>query len=448
MQVQKENQPGDELILLAVQNILFRDSSIANLLTAASLLEAALEYSPYNAYLKITAIHVYAALNAVHRAWELYQDLGIKHVQLDSCSYLILPSLIDGGLYNEAIAACNSILKLHASTASDTGEYAARAMEHGTLSKANEFLVFQRDRMTPSLSLLQAKGYIMDCAPLFFYNAPARKKQTLGEELGIVGGDSDLERVELMIQEAHNPFGAPNIITTTPSSTSNVSDNRDFSIMDHQILYRSDYATKDELANDSIRRGLLHGMLVRMTLCLDVTKGPKKGKVTKPSEILEKRCTSLLHVMDAIARFLETGTFEAGYKECMAAMLVLGRTFVFVSSGMPSPETEDTLASREQYAVQQLQSIVIPQIDWTVPTVCRFVPGILVPFVAILRMTANLFAIYGWGKRKHQTKASAGALANVAELMEALVGAMQQKMERCVQLGFLLHVLGSGELLL
>ena len=39
-------------------------------------------------------------------------------------------------------------------------------MEAGTLSKANEFLVFQRDKMNKSVAVLQAKGLILDSAAL------------------------------------------------------------------------------------------------------------------------------------------------------------------------------------------------------------------------------------------------------------------------------------------
>lgn len=410
--------------MLAVQNLLFREPSTCNLLTAASLLEEALSFSPYNASLKITAMDIYSRLNAVYRAYELYQGLAIKHIQLDSCSYLILSRLIDGGLYNEAIELCNDILKFHASTAGDTGEFAASAMEHGTLSKAHEFLVFFRNKMEPSLSLLDAKGRIMDCAPLLY---TAGEKHVLGLLHGIVGGESDLERASRMVREAHKPFGAPSCITTCIDNCS-FSDNRDFSIVSHQILIKSAHATKGELANDSIRRGLLHGLLVRLSLFMEAVKGPKKGKAPAPSELLRTRCTSLLNAVHKILQFLESGTRDHGYNECTEAILTLCRVIVIVSAGHDDGSNEDSLSSREEYATVQLESIVMPKITWFIPTVCRFIPDMLVPFIAVFRNTANLFALFGWGKRK--CRPSAIALAKLASTAKEMVGAMRVELSR------------------
>lgn len=433
--VQKENQPGDELVLLAVQNILFcNDTDSAHLIMAASLLEEALQNSPYNPYLEIAAMDVYARLNAVHRSWELFQRLGIKHIQLDSCSYLIHSKLIDGGLYNETIQVCNEILKFHGTTARDTGEYAVQAMENGTLSKASEFLEFQRNRMDSSLSLLETKGRIMDCAPLVFLNT---KKQAAGMNYGIVGGEMDLERATDLVREVHYPFGAPNVMSISfkvPSiGAESISDNRDISILSHQILYKASFATKDQLVQDSIRRGLLHGLLVRLTLCMDATKSPKKGKVTKASDQLQKRCQSLLDAVDRTSQFVdESDDMNISYKEFVNAMLVLCRVVALVSAGMPSSDKQDTLANRETNAAQLLESIEFSEVTWSVPEVCRFLPDILIPFSAVLRMTANVFALYGWGKRKCHTRPNAGALAKLAKNLVTIVESMQNEMERYV----------------
>lgn len=367
---------------------------------------------------------IYSRLNAVHRAYELYQGLTIKHIQLDSCSYLILSRLADGGLYNEVIELCNDTLKLHASIARDTGEFAASAMEHGTLSKAHEFLVFFRNKMKPSLSLLDAKGRTMDCAPLLYI---AHEKNALGLQHGIVGGESDLERVDRLVREAHNPFGAPSSITTLFDSSS-FSDNRDFSILSHQILVKSTHATKKELVNDSIRRGLLHGLLVRLSLCMDAIKGPKKGKAPTPSERLRTQCTSLLNALHRTCQFIESGTLEHGYNECMKVILTLCQTIVVVSIGHDDGNKEDSLSSREEYATVQLESIVMPKITWLIPTVCRFLPDMLVPLIAVFRNTANLFALFGWSKRK--CRPSVVALVKLASAVKEMVGAMRTELSR------------------
>ena len=127
---QKEVLPGDEIILLASQYLLFEGASsylhsssdgpsTPYILQAASLLEEAIDNSPYNPHLKIAAISVYSRLGAAERALAIYQDLGVKQIQLDSCSYIILPLLVKGGLYTSAIKIASSILRLHGSSSKD-----------------------------------------------------------------------------------------------------------------------------------------------------------------------------------------------------------------------------------------------------------------------------------------------------------------------------------------
>ena len=118
--------PGDEIVLLMSQYLQYKASgesttfSERHLIAAAGLLEEAIENSPYNPHLKIAAIGVYSRLNGVHRAYEHYLDMGVRrNIQLDSCIYLILPVLIRGGLYTQAIQLSSSLLKFHGSTSKD-----------------------------------------------------------------------------------------------------------------------------------------------------------------------------------------------------------------------------------------------------------------------------------------------------------------------------------------
>jgi N-acetyltransferase B complex (NatB) non catalytic subunit len=159
-------------------------------LLAAVLLESAIRYSPYNAYLKISAMFVYSQLNAVSRSWDLFRDLYIKHIQHESCAYLILPLLRAGGFYQETISVCQEILRLQTASAREAIEFSGRAMENGALSKADECITFHRERMNKSLTTLEAKGLILDCAPMYKQNDD---RDTLGAVHGIVGGESDLE---------------------------------------------------------------------------------------------------------------------------------------------------------------------------------------------------------------------------------------------------------------
>jgi hypothetical protein len=73
--VQKENQPSDELILLAVNQLLQHASPASqDYLAAATLLEMGLRQSSFSPNLKLRLIGVYQSLNANDRCWALFRD--------------------------------------------------------------------------------------------------------------------------------------------------------------------------------------------------------------------------------------------------------------------------------------------------------------------------------------------------------------------------------------
>jgi hypothetical protein len=308
------------LVLLAVQQLLHKNPGDAGCqVVGLALLEKAIDHSPDNAYLKMLAIYVCYLLDALDRGYQLFLLMGIKHIQLDSCTFTILPYLLEGGMYNEAIDVCNSLLRFQASTARDCGDYAGRAMEDGTITKANEFLVFQRNKMNTSLTVLDAKGKILDCAALLATFVPGGKfdilKGALGVHQGIVGGDDDIPRAAQMIFEAHNPHAALSIVSWaghggTVADCNGMADNRDLTILSNQILLKTPPPSMQQIGTDALRRGHIHGMLIRATLCLDAAKGPKKGKVVKPTEQLERRATSLLECIAAIEAIMEVYTLS------------------------------------------------------------------------------------------------------------------------------------------
>jgi N-terminal acetyltransferase B complex non-catalytic subunit len=422
--------------------------------TGAVLLETAISHSPHNAYLQIAAIDVYYHLNAMSRSWEYFQAIGLKHIQLDSCTYTILPLLMAGGLYNETIEVCKALLRFQAGTARDCSEYAGRAMEAGTLSKANEFLVFQRDKMNKSVTVLQAKGLILDSAALLADGVPRKKHDDdpileggLGIHQGIVGGDADMGRATQMVVEAHNPYAALSVVSWADSDGSiddgkDMADNRDLSIMSQQILYQTKVESKQEIVQDALRRGHIHGLLIRSTLCVDATKGPKKGKIVKSSDELEKRTSSLLDCAMACTEFVDKHTLAEGSAgECCKALIRatmdLCRALAVVSAGLPTLEN-DSMEEREKLAVELLQSQVTNQLKQakehlavsSVKDVCFLLPNYVVPLFALFRMCSNTLTLFGWGKRKRATKICAGAMADVAFAFAGIVQQLQSCVER------------------
>lgn len=427
---QKENRPADELILLASQQFLSEEvADPSRLLTAAAVLEAGIAYSPYNPHLKISALFVYGELNAAARAWELFQTLHIKHIQYESCAYLILPILWSGGMYLEAVHVCKEIVRLQRAAAHDAGEYVGRAMENGALSKADEFLRFHKEKMNRSLTCLEAKGLILDGAPLLVQDD---KQRALGAMQGIVGDSADVRRATEMAAHALDPFAAFSVFQLHGATTAqDFSDNRDFSILSHDLLVQHDFESPEQVVRRTQRRGYIHGLLIRCALLVELTKGPKKGKVAPPSDELQKRAKSLL---EHVVKMQDVGGGDADLaapmQDSFLSILTLqSRVLAVVSAGMevesssslPPPEG-DSLESRETvaYAILEqvregLMAVHRGLLPWSsVSTACRMLPECLVPVLAVFRMCSNVLDLHGWGKRKCKTKKCAEVLASVA----------------------------------
>jgi N-terminal acetyltransferase B complex non-catalytic subunit len=439
-QEQKESRPGDDLILLVLQQLLQGEPSEAELGFSAVVIESALQHSPDNAYLKIAAMFLYSQLDAVSRSWILFQELYIKHIQHESCAYLILPLLRAGGFYRETIIVCQEIIRLQTTNARDAGTFAGRAMENGTMSKADEFLSFQLTKLNRSLTTLEAKGLVLDCAPMFVND---ERQRALGAMHGIVGEEFDLGRARCMVTEAHRPLAAFSLLQVKGSigdSVEQFSDNRDFTILSHDLLNPRTFDSKEQIVSDSIRRGHHHNLLIRCVLIVDLTKGPKKGKVVAASSALKKRTASLLSSIAAARVYCEKSTHPLGYQELSQTMLSLCGVVTVLSVGRFSQEdsslsSPDDLETREEktcdFLKQALDSTTKArhQLDLTNDArVCRvgeLLPDYLVPIIALLKMCTQLMELYGWGRRKRKTRRCAAAFSDLALLMVSLLGDMQ-----------------------
>jgi len=399
--IQKENQPADELVLLAVQGLLYgSDQDEKLLLMAATLLEMGRTKSPYNPYIKIHLLQVYAKLRAYDESWSLFRDLSIKHIQIDSCSYLILDHLLDGGMYQQACLLAGEILKFHVSALRETGDFIGIAMKKGNYSKADDFLKFQLERMTPSLVLLEARGVILDCAPAME-----------GGQMGITGQETDVAIANAIATEVHSTFGAPSLLLEQRAT---FSDNRDKSILDFQILNKFEITSEKSIVATAMRRKTVHGLLVRAVLVLDASKSPKKGKIAASSASLKVRSQSLL---DAIEYADKSNDWINIMKSLCSAVLL-------VSSGMPKSDVEDSLSSREERVTALLKSLIIPTItDFAQPAICRFITDYLVAINALVETVAKLFALFGWSKLKQRDSVS--ALAKIATDLGMLVSSIK-----------------------
>ncbi|KAL7533603.1 hypothetical protein ACHAXR_005341 [Thalassiosira sp. AJA248-18] len=468
---QKEVLPGDEIILLTSQYLQFQatkqssnNSAVPFLLRAAGVLEEAIDQSPYNPHLKIAVIGIYSQLHAAHRALTIYEDLGVKQIQLDSCSYLILPVLIRGGLYTSAIKLSTSILRLHGSTSKEVKDFASKSLRNGLLFKAQEMAIFQTEKMRPSLQLLHSKGLVMDTAALMVPSdlvsdiAGGAKQKTksppimLGAEKGFCGSDEDLACSEQIAIDAELHFNAPAIIHAAGHSSSVdefiSSDNRDVTVNNFEILYHNLHLTQKEMVRESLRRGHMHGLLTRAVMATGAANPPKKGKVPKSTEETMYRCQSLRQALSRAKEFSQVAEMDKVEKALWDACCQISEVIIVVIHGTDS-KSSDTLAEREKAAVSIVESTIeLVQSAREAMTaccsvadesndsssvgarVCELLPNYVVSFYVLLETAARLFSLFGWGKRKRMTKAASGALANLALSFHDLLSEMLQAMSK------------------
>jgi hypothetical protein len=343
-------------------------------------------------------------------------------------------------MFHETVSVCREVLGLHVSSAREVFEFMGRAMEAGNMSKAEEFLSFQRDKMTKSLTNLQAKGLILDTAPLLV----DEQRGILGVQQGIVGAETDFDRVKQMVSEAHNPNGVFSLLQMPGSFADirdSISDNRDFSILSYEILWKRQFDTTEIVLSESLRRGHQHNLLIRAALCIEATKGPKKGKLVKPSLELQKRCICLMNYADKTDDFCSSVSPSLCNRPVLLVMRELCVLIAVLSSGIDSTNGEfalETLNEREDAVCVALQkaeeSLQIVKANVTKPSeVCTVLADSIVPIFALFEMVAKIVDLYGWGKRKQKTKRCSAALAALAFSFSAVVAEMQVVLKKYVE---------------
>jgi N-acetyltransferase B complex (NatB) non catalytic subunit len=430
VQEQKEARPGDELVLLAVQQLNGHARPRKEIIVAILLLEEAIDYSPSNPYLKIEAMLTYSDLHAGSRALELFQELHVKQIQHESCIYLVIPLLRANGLYREVVEICKMILHLQRSNLRDAGEYTGISMEHGTLSKAEEFMTFQRTRLNRSLSALEARGLILDCAPFYVTDA---KSTLLGEHHGIVGEENDFDRACKMVTETHDPLAAFSVLRLPCEM--DLLDNRDHTVLDHQMLDPRPADSHQDIVDYSLHRSFRHNLLIRTTLTVEATKGPKKGKAVAASKELETRCRALSSLLVAFQGCRKGSPLPKAAELFVSVLVNLCRVVTIVGAGVEDPEGKlgTTLESREGLAltvIEETRALVSGSIEAleqppngdVVAQISRLLPDYMVPTLAVFRMAGGILELFGWGRRKWKTKSCAAAFAALASSLSDFVG--------------------------
>ncbi|KAF9576942.1 N-alpha-acetyltransferase 25, NatB auxiliary subunit [Mortierella alpina] len=153
-----ERQYGDDYAIMAA-HLLFdihkETKSYFPLLNAIFMLEHALNASKHNYQLKLVLIRMYELLGAFNCATNIYNTMGIKHVQHDTLSHFITDRASSFGLFNEALTQLYSAHEIYHSNEAETPEMILQAYKYCTFSKMQEFIEFQ-SRLENSLQKMIA----------------------------------------------------------------------------------------------------------------------------------------------------------------------------------------------------------------------------------------------------------------------------------------------------
>lgn len=128
-----------------------------------ALLMFALEKSPFSYAIKVDLMEGLRAICSATEAYKIYENFGVKYVQHDTLSYLIIPCLMENGLLKEAASRHRQIVHTHNSSRREAGDMLTHSFEFGNYIKAlqiNEFIMDSRNSL--SLSLANVEGRVLD----------------------------------------------------------------------------------------------------------------------------------------------------------------------------------------------------------------------------------------------------------------------------------------------
>ena len=101
------------------------------------------EASPHNFQLTLALVQCHAALGSVHEATRLYHALGVKHIQQDSLSHLILPPLLRCGALEQAATVLNPAQRFAKDGLRDMPDSLQLAFSSDNYVEALEFVQFE-----------------------------------------------------------------------------------------------------------------------------------------------------------------------------------------------------------------------------------------------------------------------------------------------------------------
>ncbi|PRP76022.1 putative TPR repeat-containing protein R13F6.10 [Planoprotostelium fungivorum] len=136
---------GYPLLLMACQLLVHlsdRTGQEAYILESIALLENGFKDSQYGFPLRLLLLRLYTRLHCPRSAVECFEQLEVKHILLDTLSYLILDPLYNGqsGFAKEIT---RSLEDFYEENNKQTPEFVLRAFQNGNYSKISEFIQFK-----------------------------------------------------------------------------------------------------------------------------------------------------------------------------------------------------------------------------------------------------------------------------------------------------------------
>mmetsp|Transcript_8408 Transcript_8408/g.12452 ORF Transcript_8408/g.12452 Transcript_8408/m.12452 type:complete len:833 (-) Transcript_8408:3-2501(-) len=214
---------------------------------------------------KLLAILYNNSKQNVQVSYDTYMDLNIKYIQWDSLSFVILRPLMLNGYYNECTIFSRNIVGVHVSSNKEVPENIEKSLNNGNYLIADEMLNFQRERMQPSISLVNAKANIINLAPL---------------QDDLSNFEISLDRAKLLMKNFDSQSAATLFEIDFDSFV--YADNRDFAVFDFLLDPKKivSFETCEEMLCYAERTKLSYKLVNTIVLSADLFT-VKKGKIKK-----------------------------------------------------------------------------------------------------------------------------------------------------------------------
>lgn len=146
-----DNQYGDDLLLIATQLLCNdRGSRLPKLRQAIVLFEFAVSRSKHNFQFKLQLISLYRRIGAWSSAQAHFASLGIRHIQRDTLSHILLESSASEYISTLQLSSLKDSQNIYLANQVETPEVICQAYSYRTYSKIAEFLIYQ-ERLAKSV---------------------------------------------------------------------------------------------------------------------------------------------------------------------------------------------------------------------------------------------------------------------------------------------------------